>query len=156
MNETLPAAQQAQPREHAEYNRLFDILITEIPEEFRLVGFICYAYYKIAKREYVAEFYKENNRHPNETEMRGYISSWTDSRINGLKTEADATLSQFSSYIIGKEKPKIVEETLKHKSFWRDALVAASGAFFYSIALIIFAIVLRYCDIDILHILSVK
>jgi hypothetical protein len=155
MNENLPAAQQSQSREHAEYNQLFDKLITEAPEdEPSLIGFICYAYYKIAKREYVGNFFEKNARHPDESEMRVYIASWTDSRIEGLKTEANTVLSEFSSYIIGRERPKIVEEVLKHRSFIRDALVAFSGAFFYSIALLLFALVLHFFDIDVLHVLG--
>lgn len=143
-------------REQVEYNRIFDTLIRFSPEdEPALVGFVAYVYYKISKREWVDDFYKKNNRHPNELEMRGYISGWTDTRINGLKTEANAALSEFSSYVIAKEKPNIEKDALQHKSLFREAFVAFCGALFYSIALILFAFLLKFFDIDVVHIFSV-
>jgi hypothetical protein len=154
MNEIVASGIAPPPREHAEYNKLFEILVDSAPEGEGLIGFAAYAYYKIAKREYVDNFYKDNGRHPNEAEMRAYICSWTDSRIGGLKTEANALLSSYTSYVVEKERPKITEEALKDKSFLRDAFVAFCGALFYSIVLIIFAIVLKYLDIDIIHVFS--
>jgi hypothetical protein len=143
-------------REQAEYNRIFDTLVRLSPDdEPALVGFISYVYYKIAKREWVNEFYKKNSRHPNDSEIRGYISGWTDSRIDGLKTEANAALSEFSSYVIAKETPIIEKAALQHQSFLRDAFVAFCGALAYSIVLIIFAFVLKFLDVDVIHIFSV-
>ena len=98
MNDAIPGdGQQSPSREQAEYNRLFDVLVNDAPKDELIVGFVSYAYYKIAKREYVSNFYEQNGRHPNEAEMRAYIDGWTDSRIDGLKTEANQSLSNFSS-----------------------------------------------------------
>lgn len=154
MNEVVPERQPA-PREEAEYNRLFDILIfSHTEDEPYLVGFVSYVYYKIAKREYVDEFYKIHRRHPNEMEMRAYVAGWTDSRISGLKTEANAALSEYTSYVIEREKPKIEKAALQDRSFMRESMVAFCGAFIYSLALLAFAFILKKFDIDLIKAIS--
>ena len=141
------------PREHIEYNKLFWILVSNAPDdESPLIGFVSYVFYKISKREFVDNFYRLNHRHPNEPEMRAYIASWTDSRIDGLKTEAATTLSDFSSFIIDNERARILKEALKHRSFWRDAAVAGFGAFLYTVVLVGITIALKFAGIDVLHI----
>ena len=145
------------PREQVEYNRLFEALVAtdeEKDDDATLVGFVAYVFYKIAKREWVDEFYTKNGRHPTDADIRAYVIGWTESRIEGLRTEARTALSQFSSYIIDRETPAIVKKALQTRSFPRDAGVAFCGALIYTLALVALALVLRLFGIDIEHALS--
>ena len=75
-------------------------------------------------------------------------------RIDGVRAEANAALTAYAGDIIEKERPKIVEETLKQKSFWRDAWVACFGAGMWTGVLIVFAVILKLSHIDLLEILT--
>jgi hypothetical protein len=86
--------------------------------------------------------------------MRAYVSTWTDTAVDGLKTKANATLTEYSTYVVQRERPKILEEVLKDRSFTRDFLVAFCGAFVYSLALLLAAAILKHFGVDIIHALS--
>lgn len=137
----------------ADYNKIFERLVDDSPDdEPAILGFVAYAYYKLAKREWVQNFCQQQNRKPSDAEMRAYISSWTDMRIDGLRTEANQSLSQFIEYVIDRERPKIVEQALKHRSFMRETMAACAGAALWTIVLIIFAFILKYFHIDALSV----
>lgn len=150
---TLPEVTST-PSATPDYNRLFEQLVDEAPDEEEVAGAIAYVLYKIAKREWVREFIERERRRPTDAEIRAYISTWTDSRINGVRSEARSSLASFAAYVIEREKPNIVEEALKHRSFFREAGVAFVGAFLYTIALLLFAVVLKFAHIDLLSILQ--
>ncbi len=154
MGDAVPT--QVTPRPEIEiHNRIFERLIDQNPEdEHILVGVVAYFYYKAAKREWIENFCERTNAPPTDAELRAYISSWTDMRIDGVRAEADAALTEYASDIVERERPKIVEETLKQRSFWRDALVACSGAGLWTVVLIIFAVILKLAHIDLLSVLT--
>lgn len=138
----------------SDYNTLFEQLVDESPDDERVAGALAYVFYKIAKREWMQEFVAREGRTPNDVEVRAYIGTWTESRIGGVRSEARATLASFAEYIIDRERPGIVQEALQHRSFLREAGVAFVGAFFYTIALLVFAVVLKFAHIDLLSILQ--
>jgi hypothetical protein len=144
------------PRPEIEiHNRIFERLIDQNPEdEHLLVGVVAYFYYKAAKREWIETHCERTSKSPSDAELRAYISSWTDMRIDGVRAEANAALTAYAGDIIEKERPKIVEETLKEKSFWRDAWVACFGAGMWTIVLIVFAVILKLSHIDLLAVLT--
>jgi hypothetical protein len=147
---------QVTPRPAIEiHNRIFERLIDENPvDEHILVGVVAYFYYKAAKREWIENYCHQRGSAPSDAELRAYISSWTDMRIEGVREQANGTLTEYASYILEQERPKIVEEALKGRSFWRDAFVASFGAGLWTIALIIFAVILKLSHIDLLAVLS--
>jgi hypothetical protein len=88
---------------------------------------------------------RENKgRFPTNQEIQDYIGAWTESRLDGFRTEANQVLSQFAGFIITQERPRILEAALKERSFLRDAGVAFAGAFIYTLALISAAFVLKF------------
>jgi hypothetical protein len=130
-------------------------LIDQNPDdEHILVGVVAYFYYKAAKREWIEKHCERNGKSPSDAEIRAYISSWTDMRIDGVRTEANAALTAYATDIVEKERPKIVEDTLKHRSFWREAWVACFGAGMWTIVLIVFAVILKLSHIDLLSVLT--
>ncbi len=75
-------------------------------------------------------------------------------RIDGVRAEANVALTEYASDIVGKERPKIVEETLRDRSFWREAWVACFGAGMWTAVLIVFALILKFSHIDVVSILT--
>ncbi|MGY4160488.1 hypothetical protein ACVINW_006330 [Bradyrhizobium sp. USDA 4461] len=151
--------QEVQPADPAAvvevHNRVFEQLIDENPDdEHILVGVVAYFYYKAAKREWVINYCENHGRPPTDVELRAYISSWTAMRINGVREEANVALTSYASYILDKERPKIVEDALKHRSFWRESGIACFGAFLWTVMLIVFAVILKLAHIDLLAILQ--
>jgi hypothetical protein len=147
---------QVVPRPEIEiHNRIFERLIDQNPDDQHiLVGVVAYFYYKAAKREWIEKHCERTGKSPSEAELRAYISSWTDMRIDGVRAEANAALTEYAAGIIEKERPKIVEQTLKEKSFWRDASVACFGGGMWTIVLIVFAVILKLSHIDLLAVLT--
>jgi hypothetical protein len=137
------------PRPEIEiYNRIFERLIDDNPEdEHILVGVVAYFYYKAAKREWIEQHCGSAGKSPSDSELKAYISSWTDSRIDGVRAQANAALTAYAADIIEQERPKIVEDTLKHRSFWREAWVACFGAGLWTVVLIVFAVILKLSHI---------
>lgn len=144
------------PRAEIEiYNRIFQRLIDEnADDEHILVGVVAYFYYKAAKREWVEKYCESAGTSPTDAELKAYISSWTESRIDGVRAQANAALTAYAADIIEQERPKIVEETLKHRSFWREAWVACFGAGMWTAVLIVFAVILKLSHIDLLAVLG--
>ena len=138
-----------------DFNRLFDRLVMDQAEDQPLRGFVAYVFYKIAKREWVREQCDKLGGPPSPEAVRGYIASWTDSRIDGLKLEAETSLVEFASSIIDGERPKIEAAALKEKSFWRDVGVGIVAAFIWTLLLIVFAIILKWwTHIDVISIFT--
>lgn len=161
MTENLPAPQEESPASGgaasgngSPYNAIFEKLVDDAPPDEQVAGAIAYVFYKVAKREWVMDFCERNGRPPNDAELNAYIATWTESRISGVADQARSSLASFASYVIEKERPRIVEEALRERSFWREAGVAFVGAFFYTVALLIFAVILKFAHIDLLAILE--
>lgn len=153
---TDTSSQVVTPRPKIEvHNRIFERLIDENPDdEHILVGVVAYFYYKAAKREWIEDYCQRRDAPPSDAELRAYISSWTDMRIAGVREQANAALTSYASYILDQERPKIVEETLKSRSFWRYAFVACFGAGLWTVVLIVFAVILKLSHIDLLAVLG--
>jgi len=56
----------------------------EEPQQ-KVVGLIGYGLYEEARREWVDEFKGRGGRYPWPAELRAYETSWTSSRLEGLK-----------------------------------------------------------------------
>lgn len=154
MSEITPT--QVVPRPEIEiHNRIFERLIDQNPDgEHILIGVVAYYFYKAAKREWIEKHCERTGISPTDAELRAYISSWTDMRIDGVRAEANVALTEYASDIVGKERPKIVEETLRDRSFWREAWVACFGAGMWTAVLIVFALILKFSHIDVVSILT--
>ena len=148
----MPPPDNDREKSEAEYNHLFDALVGEPRVEQELIGYIAYIFYKIAKREWVQSFYDRHGRHPGDLEMRAYISTWTPTVIDSVRSDANRVLTAYASYVVDRSTPRIREDALKDRSFVRDALVAFCGAFFYSLVLILAAVVLHFLGIDVVEV----
>jgi hypothetical protein len=136
-----------------DYNTIFEKLVDECPSQEGMQGFIAYVFYKIAKREWILKQQRDTGKKPNDVELRAYIRTWTESRVQSLRVEADQALASFASYIIARERPKILREALSHRSFWRESFVACFGAFLWTIILILLAFMLKFNHIDLVTVL---
>ena len=102
-----------------DYNPIFEQLVDgDHDQESELIGIIAYGLYKQAKREWSSEIRSQKQRGPNNDELKAYVASWTDSRIDGLRTEAAEILASFSGYVIENERPNILKDALRGR-FWR-------------------------------------
>src|ERR1039458_5375744 len=92
---------QVTPRPAIEiHNRIFERLIDENPvDEHILVGVVAYFYYKAAKREWIENYCHQRGSAPSDAELRAYISSWTDMRIEGVREQANGTLTEYAAFL---------------------------------------------------------
>ena len=72
--------------------------------------------------------------------------------VENVRLQAGQALTAYASYVVEKSAPRIREEALRDRSFIRDALVAFCGAFFYSLVLILAAVVLHFFGIDLVEV----
>jgi hypothetical protein len=64
--------------------------------QHKLVGLIAYGLYEEARREWVDDFKGREKRFPTPEELRAYESSWTVSRLDGLKNAAVQILASYA------------------------------------------------------------
>lgn len=131
------------------YNKIYQVLVDDDPT---LDGMVAYCYYKTSKREWVMDFWGREGRSPSEAEMAAYTATWTSSRLEGLMTQAEKALAEYASEVITNERPKIMAEALKEKSFLRDLFIAFLGAALWTFFLIVLAFILKYAHIDLISI----
>jgi hypothetical protein len=65
----------------------------------KLLGMIAYGLYEEARREWVDTFKGREGRYPTQEELRAYETSWTSSRLEGLKNAAVQILASYADSI---------------------------------------------------------
>jgi len=159
-----PATAGAEPH----YNPIFERLIEESDED-ELVGLVAYGIYKRAKRAWASRLWARDKRPPNEDDLRRYVDTWTDDRLEALVVEARSSLADFGASMISEQEPAIREEAvageirkslaiflestkMSWRKFFDDVGLSLLGAFFYIVLLILMVLVFRYAGVDLIDI----
>lgn len=136
------------------YNPIFEQLVDGNDDQHNeLIGIVAYALYKRAKREWASDLRTRGGSKPSEVQLSDYMRSWTPSRLEGLKTEAAGILAEFADYVVQAQEPRILRDAVKGK-FWRGVGTSMAANFFYTVILILAALVLARTQPDILSIFS--
>lgn len=98
------------------YNPIFEKLIAA--PSGPLTGAVVYALYKVAKREWVQEFRRNNDRRPTDLEFRTHTATQTDSVLNSYIAQADQMIGRYAQIVVNDARPRIVEDALRG-TFWR-------------------------------------
>lgn len=129
-----------------DYNPLFERFVKENASlEERLRGYIAYAIYKQAKREWVSS----RPTRPGESELKAYVDTWTPSRLDGLQQEAERILEAFGDAFVETARPGIREEAIRG-TFGRSVWAGVVSAFLYSLIAIGFFLILKYVGVDLI------
>lgn len=132
-----------------------------------MAGYIAYGVYKQSKREWVADFWRRNERKPNDQELSEYTRTWTPSRLQGLRDEANQALAEYAADVVAIAEPQLRHEAIEGaigtaveeikastKLTWakiRESLVLSmAGAAIYTVILIVIAVGLRFAGVDLL------
>lgn len=89
----------------AGYNPIFEKLVKHRED---VLGLVAYGIYKIAKREWVAQFGQDRQRNPNEAELTAYISTWTPSQLDNVQGTAEKVLASYAEEVIAAAEPGII------------------------------------------------
>lgn len=79
----------------------------------KLVGLIAYGLYEEARREWVDTLKAREGRYPNLDELRAYESSWTASRLDGLKNAAIQILASYADTISSEVETQALHRALR-------------------------------------------
>jgi hypothetical protein len=145
--------QAPEPIAGVDYNPIFEQLVGDESLSPETQGLVAYGLYKVAKREWVTEFRRQNGRGPNDDELKAYIATWTPSRMENLLMSAEQTLAEFAKDTIAQEEPRILRRALRG-TFWRAVGPTMVGALLYTLILIALAIILARSGIDLIGILK--
>ena len=83
----------------------------------KLVGLIGYGLYEEARREWVDAFKGREKRYPTPAEVRAYETSWTSSRLEGLKNAAVQILSSYGDSVAREIETQALRGALKGSLF---------------------------------------
>jgi hypothetical protein len=96
------------------YNAIFEKFVDAAQDDqSEIVGIIAYGIYKTAKREWVIDFKEREERSPTEAELKAYVSSWTESRIDGAKQNAAQVIAEFAQTVVDEQEPRILRSALQ-------------------------------------------
>ena len=135
------------------YNRIFETIVKD-PSSPTLEEMASYFIYKKAKREWATNYCQRNNQKPDEKILAEYVATYTESRLEGLSKEGQQIVASFAQSVVEEVTPQILRRALRHRSFFREAGVAAVGATFYTLVLITIALIAKFADIDLKGILE--
>ena len=116
-----------QPDQHAENGRppfdaIFPQLVNKDSPGQKLLGFIAYGLYQDAKREWISEFRRRENRYPLAEELRAYERSWTASRLEALENAAAQLVTAYTDSVVTQLEKQILRSALKgsfRRAVWR-------------------------------------
>lgn len=148
----MPESAKVEPAREPSYNPVFERLVP-IGNDLEIRGLVAYGLYKVAKREWAAQIWETHRRAPTEDELRAYILTWTLSRLDGLRQQAEGALASFSTDVIQAEIPGIREEALRGTtgSAIRNAIYGNAA---YTVVLITFVLILSWAGVDLLGLLE--
>lgn len=131
------------------YNSIFESLVGKIGQNPSLIGMIAYGLYKQAKREWSDGIRRKHSRGPTDDELDAYFATWTESRLQGAKKEAEQILAQFADEVISNAKPDIEKQALRG-TFRSGILQSMVGSFIYSILLVCIFLIISNLGVDII------
>jgi len=115
------------------------------------LNLVAYGLYKQAKREWAKKFWETHKRHPNKDDLDHYIMTWTQTQIDNVNTQARTIMASFAASAVDDERPKILGEALKG-SLPKAIMASMLASFFYTILLIVMAVILAKSGVDIIGI----
>ena len=131
-----------------DFNPLFDLFVKHKSSgRERLQGYVAYALYKQAKREWA----EKKGRKPTDDELKAYVETWTDSpsRLSGLTDQSSRILDEFGDNFVQAARSGIREDALRgtfRKAVWSSVV----GTFSYSALLLAILILLKTFGVDVL------
>src|SRR5215207_10097320 len=81
--------------------------------QHKLVGLIGYGPYEEARREWVDDFKGREGRYPTPADLRAYDTSWTSSRLEGLKNAAVQILASYADSVAREIEVQALRGALK-------------------------------------------
>ncbi|HMQ92576.1 MAG TPA: hypothetical protein PKA33_01380 [Amaricoccus sp.] len=136
------------------YNAVFEKFVDAAQDDqSEIVGIIAYGIYKTAKREWVIDFKEREQRSPTEAELLAYVSTWTESRVDGAKQNAAQVIAEFAQTILDEQEPRVLRAALRGR-FWPAVWQSVVGAALYTVLLIVVALILSFSGVDLLSILA--
>lgn len=152
MSEGADPQSQSSRASDVSYNKIFEELVgPDSDSASNISGLIAYSLYKVSKREWVSDFRIRRGRRPSSEELDEYTRTWTKTRIEGLKNDADQALAVYSSAAVEQAKPAILREALKGR-FWPTVGTNVFSNLTYTVLLIVVAVVLARAGVDIVGI----
>jgi hypothetical protein len=115
--------------------------------QHKLVGLIAYGLYEEARREWVDDFKGREKRFPNLEELRAYESSWTASRLDGLKNAAVQILASYADTLAREVENQALRGALRG-GFVKGVVRWLFSAFIFSAAVLAFIVVLSRAGLD--------
>lgn len=141
------------PEHH--YNKIFERLVGGIEDgnDANLRGLLAYGFYKVAKREWVAQYREKHGKPPSGDELQRYADTWTKSQLKSTEDRADQVLAEYAGIVIQSEEPAILRRALKG-SFLSGVFQSITANIIYTIILIVITIILLVNGVDILSVLK--
>jgi hypothetical protein len=85
----------------------------------KLIGLMAYGLYEEARREWVDDFKLREGRYPSPEELRAYETSWTVSRLDGLRNAAVQVLASYADSLARDIENQALRQALRG-SFFRS------------------------------------
>jgi hypothetical protein len=120
----------------------------EEPEQ-KLLGLIAYGLYEEARREWVDDFRGREGRYPGPSELRAYESSWTSSRLEGLRNAAVEILARYAGSIARDVEGQALRQALRG-SFRRSVTRWLFSAILFGAAVLGAMVALSRAGIDVI------
>lgn len=122
--------------EPLEYNRVFERLVDSAEDgRGQAIGLIAYGIYKISKRQWVTKFKDDTGARPDESQMRHFASTQTDTNLDGYRAQAEQLLAAYAEVILLEARPKIIKDAL-HGQFRSSILASIIASFVFSLILL--------------------
>jgi hypothetical protein len=115
--------------------------------QHKLVGLIGYGLYEEARREWVDDFKGREGRYPTPAELRAYETSWTSSRLEGLKNAAVQILASYADSVAREIETQALRGALKG-GFFRSVVRWLFSAVLFSAAVLGLMIALSRAGVD--------
>jgi hypothetical protein len=82
-----------------------------------VIGLMAYGLYEEARREWVDDFKVREGRYPSPEELRTYETSWTSSRLDGLKNAAVQVLASYADTLARDIENQALRQALQGRFF---------------------------------------
>jgi len=133
------------------YNQAFE---TIVDSEEDVIGLFAYALYKQHKRDWIVSHKAENGAEPSEIEKAAFMRSQLLAKtVESYRQRASEILGDYTNQVVEQAKPQHFREALTDRvelalGYWRGVWTGMSAAFFYTLILILFSVILRYAGVD--------
>ena len=115
--------------------------------QHKLVGLIGYGLYEEARREWVDDFKRREARYPTPAELRAYETSWTSSRLEGLKNAAVQIFASYADSVAREIETQALRGALKG-SFFRSVVRWLFSAVLFGASVLALMIALSRAGVD--------